>query len=42
MKEIPLPMIKANQSGIVLFVVLGLATQQPWWIWPCSRSSSSA
>ena len=33
MKEIPLPMIKANQSGIVLFVVLGLATQQPWWIW---------
>jgi len=33
MKEIPLPLIKTNQSGIVLFVVLALATQQPWWIY---------
>jgi len=33
MKEIPLPMIKTNQSGIVLFVILALATQQPWWIY---------
>lgn len=32
MKEFPLPMIKANQSGIVLFVTLALAAQQPWWI----------
>lgn len=33
MKEIPLPLIKANQAGIVLFVVIALASQQPWWIY---------
>jgi hypothetical protein len=31
MKEIPLPLIKSNQAGIVLFVALALAAQQPWW-----------
>ncbi|CAG5081969.1 Putative uncharacterized protein yogA [Thermobacillus xylanilyticus] len=33
MMEIPLPLIKANQAGIVLFVVIALASQQPWWIY---------
>ncbi|OUM94374.1 MAG: hypothetical protein A9Z00_02080 [Thermobacillus sp. ZCTH02-B1] len=33
MKEIPLLLVKTNQSGIVLFVVLSLAAQQPWWIY---------
>lgn len=28
-KEIPLPLIKANQAGIVLFVVLGIALGLP-------------
>ena len=32
MKELPLLLVKTNQSGIVLFVVLALGTQQPWWI----------
>lgn len=30
MREIPMPYIKANQAGIVLFVVLSFLFQQPW------------
>lgn len=30
MKEIPMHYVKSNQAGIVLFVVLALAIQQPW------------
>jgi hypothetical protein len=30
MRENPMPYIKANQTGIVLFVLLAAAFQQPW------------
>lgn len=30
MREIPMPYIKANQAGIVLFTVAALLLQQPW------------
>ncbi|MCC3377621.1 DUF4395 domain-containing protein [Cohnella sp. REN36] len=30
MREIPLPYIKSNQAGIVLFVVLSFVLSQPW------------
>lgn len=30
MKEIPLRYVKANQAGMVLFVITGLALRQPW------------
>ena len=30
MKETPLRYVKANQTGIVTFVIIGLALQQPW------------
>jgi hypothetical protein len=30
MKEIPLRYVKANQTGIVAFAIIGLALQQPW------------
>ncbi|WP_027091774.1 DUF4395 domain-containing protein [Cohnella thermotolerans] len=30
MREIPMPYIKANQTGIVLFVILSFLFQQPW------------
>lgn len=30
MREIPMPYIKANQAGIVLFVILSFVLQQPW------------
>lgn len=33
MKEIPLPLVKANQIGIVLFVLLSFVFQQPWFIY---------
>lgn len=33
MKEIPLPLIKANQIGIVLFVLLSFVFQQPLFIY---------
>jgi len=33
MKEIPLPLIKANQAGIVLFVLLSFVLQQPGFIY---------
>ncbi|GAB6930874.1 hypothetical protein JCM10914A_48570 [Paenibacillus sp. JCM 10914] len=33
MKEIPLPLIKANQIGIVLFVLLSFIFQQPLFIY---------
>jgi hypothetical protein len=33
MKEIPLPLIKANQAGIVIFVLAGLLLQQPYFIY---------
>lgn len=29
MQEIPVPYVRANQAGIVLFVLLGIALQQP-------------
>ncbi|MFH5184506.1 DUF4395 domain-containing protein [Paenibacillus sp. TAB 01] len=31
-KEIPIPYVRANQTGIVLFIVLGIILQQPAWI----------
>lgn len=33
MKEIPLPLIKSNQAGIVLFVLLSFVVQQPGFIY---------
>jgi cobalamin synthase len=30
MQEIPMPYVKANQVGIVLFVVVSIALQTPW------------
>ena len=30
MREIPMPYVKANQVGIVLFVVVSIALQTPW------------
>lgn len=30
MKEIPMRYVKANQTGIVLFVIVSLLLQQPW------------
>ncbi|THF80719.1 DUF4395 domain-containing protein [Cohnella fermenti] len=30
MRENPMPYIKANQTGIVLFVILAFAFRQPW------------
>ncbi|MCQ4365698.1 DUF4395 domain-containing protein [Mycobacterium gordonae] len=30
MKEVPIRYVKANQTGIVLFVILALLLQQPW------------
>ncbi|RXZ82516.1 DUF4395 domain-containing protein [Paenibacillaceae bacterium] len=33
MKEIPMPLIKANQLGIVVFIVLALLLQQPVFIY---------
>lgn len=33
MKAIPLPLIKANQAGIVLFVILFYVMQEPSWIY---------
>ncbi|MFE5317456.1 DUF4395 domain-containing protein [Paenibacillus sp. NPDC056579] len=32
MPEIPVPYVRANQAGIVLFVLLGIVLQQPAWI----------
>ncbi|BBH21052.1 hypothetical protein Back11_23970 [Paenibacillus baekrokdamisoli] len=30
MKEVPIIYVKANQTGIILFVILSLLLQQPW------------
>jgi hypothetical protein len=30
MKEVPLSYVKANQTGIVIFVILSIALLQPW------------
>jgi hypothetical protein len=32
MKEIPMPFVKSNQTGIVLFSVLAILLQSPWLI----------
>lgn len=32
MNEIPLPYVKANQTGIVTFVIIAAIAQQPWLI----------
>jgi hypothetical protein len=32
MQEIPVPYVRANQAGMVLFVLLAIVLQQPWLI----------
>jgi hypothetical protein len=30
MRQIPLPYVKANQAGIVLFIILSIVLREPW------------